>query len=115
MVTEFHNIESDRPMTYLEELLKHSGGSIASFGGSLAVCLTFIGDLSQWVAIVGGAVALVGGCLGIVSKVQEIRFKNLQYTEFQKSIERDAKMFEDVHKAAERDALKKEVLKELKA
>jgi len=105
----------------LNEILKHSGASLASFGGGLAVILTYGANLAQWVAIFGGALGLVAGILGIIlkfkeiiSKNQEIRFKDLQYLEFQKSIERDAQLYEDAKRAGERERIKKEVIHDIK-
>ena len=98
MVTEIKYPNSEQPMTLniLSEILKYSGTSIAALGGGLAVIMTFIANLATWVAVLGGAIGLVVGILGIVLKVQEIRFKNLQYSEYQREIELEKKQLEEM-------------------
>jgi hypothetical protein len=114
-------LNSNKSMNTIEELLRHSGGSIASFCGGSAVIATIVADLHIWVAIVGGAIGIVGGLFGLYSKLQEIKrnerdiiLKDLQIAEFQKSTERDNALFEQAKEAGERDKLKREILNEMK-
>lgn len=115
MVTEIKN--SEQPMTYYDifiELLHKSGSSIAGAGGSLAVVLTYTADLAQWVGIFGGALGLVAGVLGVYSKWQEIKFRALQMSDFQKSTERDAIMYDKMKEANQVAVITNEVLNKIK-
>ena len=114
MVTEIRKSEKSMNIEhFIDELLITAGASIAGVGGSLAVILTFLGGFAEWVAILGGSIALIGGLLGVYGKVQEIRLKQIQFTEYQKGIERDERLFEEARQAGERDKIRKEVLNEV--
>lgn len=102
------------------EVTASAGASITALMGGSTVLITYLANLAQWVGILGAALTLVGGAMGIYAKWQEIkdrrqdlRFKELQYSEYLKGIERDNEIYEAAKRAGERDKIKKELLTEL--
>lgn len=116
-------LKSEKDTMSIEEIFNEvtasAGASITAFFGGSTVLLTYWLNLAQWVGITGAALTLIGGMMGIFAKWQEIkgkrqdlRYKEMQYSEYLKSIERDNEMYENAKKAGERDAMRKELLNE---